>query len=109
MKTRKSDYIITAILAVFFLAATIGFHGCANSSGTVHVKHHSNIGYSDTWEITDGVNKVFYYNGDCCCVAGMVVDQVANLIQIGWVEWPRLATDKEYQKIIMDRSCKENK
>jgi hypothetical protein len=82
--------------------------GCAQS-GSVHVKHHSMIGYSDTWEITDGTHKVGYYNGDCCCVADIVVDQVANLIKGGVIDWPRLATDKEYQKIIMGRACKENK
>jgi hypothetical protein len=86
------------LLIVFALALA----GCVGV--TVHT-HHGFMG-PDTYEATDGKVSVGYYNGDCCCVAEQVLDNLAAKANKGELDWSKMADEKFKRETLWNECVK---
>lgn len=62
----------------------------------------------DVYELTDGEISVRYYNGDCCCIAKEVLEELHNRVDAGKVDWQKFA-DKKFAKEYLSKLCEELK
>lgn len=74
----------------------------------VHVKHHHGFMGPDTWEATDGKISVPYYNGNCCCVAEQVLQNLADKANSKEMDWSKMA-DPEFRSAILQSECRKVK
>lgn len=89
------------IIVVTMIALLILFSfGCSS----VRIDTHHGFLAPDVYELTDGSVSYFYYNGDCCCVAKEVLENVLadyksdKISQHNWV-------DKEFMYKYIDSIC----
>lgn len=60
----------------------------------------------DVYELTDGELSVRYYNGDCCCIAKEVLEELRNRVNSGKVDWQKFA-DKKFADEYLKQLCAE--
>jgi hypothetical protein len=96
---RKITTTAMLICCIFLLCVSTG---CAE----VRVKTHHGWMGPDTWEATDGKVSVSYYNGDCCCVAEKVLENLAALANKELLDW-NLMQGKEFRERVLREECKK--
>lgn len=90
-------------LLLILILATLMF-GCSN----LRLKtDHSWFG-PDVYELTDGEISVRYYNGDCCCIAKEVLEELRYRVNSGKVDWQKFS-DKKFADEYLKNLCIELK
>ena len=89
---------------IIIIGVLIFFFGCK----TVRVKSHWGYMGPSTYEATDGTISVFYYNGNCCCVAEQVLINLADRANRGEFQWSIMA-DKAMKDKMLEEECQRMK
>lgn len=97
MKRLKTTGLMAC--CIFWLCVSTG---CAE----VRVKTHHGWMGPNTWEATDGKVSVSYYNGNCCCVAEKVLENLAEQANKKTLDWSKMA-DPKFKEETLAAECKK--
>jgi hypothetical protein len=88
----------------FSIALTLFFSTLLFGCAGISIKTHSGFIGPDIYEATDGKIPVYYYNGDCCCIAKEVLEVLADRANRQDVDW-NLMLNQVVRDSILQRTC----
>jgi len=92
------------LLVVYLLIGILVLSSCS----TWRVNTSYGFLSSDTYTLTNGDIAIHYYNGDCCCIAEEVLQELKRRIESGEVNSETLR-DRKYANKLLREICKELK
>ena len=87
----KKIKLLRILLVVYLLISILVLLSCS----TWRVNTSYGFLSSDTYILTNGDIAIHYYNGDCCCIAEEVLQELKRRIELGEVN-SEMLRDKEY-------------
>ena len=92
-------------LIVLFIALILLLLACNN--GLIIKSHHNLLGPT-VYELTDGNHSIKYYNGQCCCIAKKVLEEIKQQIEDNELSWQDMK-NKEFADKYLQQICNELK